>query len=65
MVEVQWARRSGPQGGRERGAEGGVRALSPRAAPWAIHIAPLTGLKSADCEYRHFFNELTTQDTST
>jgi hypothetical protein len=45
---------------RERGAEGGVRALSPRAGALGYDLAPLTGLWSGLPKREDFVSELLT-----
>jgi hypothetical protein len=49
--------------GRERGAEGGVRALDPRAGALGYNLPPLTGLKKGLLREEDFVNELMLQDT--
>jgi hypothetical protein len=48
---------------RERGAEGGVRALSPRACALGYDLAPLTGLGNGRPQGGDFVSQLLTQDT--
>ena len=49
--------------GRERGAEGGVRALHPRACALGYNLPPLTGLRESGPNEEDFVSELLT-DTS-
>ena len=49
---------------RERGAEGGVRAVQPRAHALGYYIPPLTGLRKGPPHEEDFVSELLTQDTS-
>src|SRR5271167_407983 len=49
--------------GRESGAEGGVRALHPRACALGYNLPPLTGLRKGRPHEEDFVNELVTQDT--
>ena len=49
---------------RERGAEGGVRAHSPRACALGYSISPLPGLRKALRHQEDLLNELLIQDTS-
>jgi len=49
---------------RERGAEGGVRASSPRAYALGYFLPPLTGLRKGCSHEEIFVNELPTGDTS-
>ena len=50
--------------GRERGAEGRVRALRPRACALGYDLPPVTGLQKGRPHEEDFFSELPTQDTS-
>ena len=54
LLEVQWIRRSGPQGGRERARGRGRVPPNPRLAPWA-RLCRSLGAES--------FNELPNRDT--
>ena len=49
---------------RERGAEGGERASSPRADALGYDLTPLPGLWDAYPERENFVSELLTQDAS-
>jgi hypothetical protein len=49
---------------RERGAEGGVRAPSPRADALGYHLTPLPGLWNGYPKLEYFVSELLTQETS-
>jgi len=49
---------------RERGAEGGVRAIQPRAHALGYSISPLAGLRETRADEKDLFSELLTQDTS-
>jgi hypothetical protein len=49
---------------RERGAEGGVRALSPRACALGYDLAPLPGLWNGRPQRDDFVSLLLTQDTT-
>ena len=48
---------------RERGAEGGVRPLFPRAAALGYVLSPLTGLRNGWTQGEDFIPELLTQNT--
>ncbi|SPE22105.1 hypothetical protein SBA2_10045 [Acidobacteriia bacterium SbA2] len=49
---------------RERGAEGGVRAIQPRAYALGYYLSPLTGLREHGPRDVDFINELLIRDTS-
>jgi len=50
--------------GRERGAEGGVRAVHPRACALGYNLPPLTGLRKGRPHEEDFVSELLTQQAS-
>ncbi|SPE30901.1 hypothetical protein SBA2_580006 [Acidobacteriia bacterium SbA2] len=49
---------------RERGAEGGVRAIEPRAYALGYSLPPLTGLQKTAAHDNDSLNDLLTQDTT-
>ena len=49
---------------RERGADGGVRAVQPRACALGYSMPPLTGLRNDRAHDKNYRDELVSHDTT-